>query len=39
MICDELATYINDKYLGRDLQITVSEDGENGATCRYPSKP
>lgn len=38
MICDELATYVIDKYPGRDLQITVSEDGENGATCRYPSK-
>lgn len=37
MISDDLATYIKDKYPGRDLQITVSEDGENGATCRYPS--
>lgn len=37
MISDDLAAYIIDKYPGRDLQITVSEDGENGATCRYPS--
>lgn len=35
MLADELATYILDKYAGRDLCITVSEDGENGATCRY----
>lgn len=39
MISDDLAAYIKDKYPGRDLQITVSEDGENGATCRYPSAP
>lgn len=37
MISDDLAAYVIDKYPGRDLQITVSEDGENGATCRYPS--
>lgn len=35
MICDDLAGYIIDKYPGRDLTITVSEDGENGATSRY----
>lgn len=39
MICDELAEYIMDKYPRRDLQITVSEDGENGATGRYPARP
>ena len=37
MISDDLAAYVIDKYPGRDLQITVSEDGENGATSRYPS--
>lgn len=37
MISDDLAAYVKDKYPGRDLQITVSEDGENGATCRYPA--
>lgn len=35
MICDDLAEYIFDKYPGRSLTITVSEDGENGATARY----
>lgn len=38
MIADDLANYIQDKYRGRDLIITVSEDGENGAICRYPAK-
>lgn len=38
MIADDLAKYIQDKYSGRDLVITVSEDGENGAICRYPAK-
>ena len=38
MIADDLAFYINNKYPGRDLIITVSEDGENGATCYYPNK-
>ena len=37
MMSDDLAVMIKDKYPGRDLQITVSEDGENGATCRYLS--
>lgn len=37
MIADDLAKHIQDKYPGRDLVITVSEDGENGAICRYPS--
>ena len=36
MICDELANYIQPRYPARDLIITVSEDGENGATCYYP---
>jgi hypothetical protein len=36
MIADDLAFYITNKYSGRDLVITVSEDGENGATCYYP---
>lgn len=38
MIADDLAFYITRKYENRDLVITVSEDGENGATCYYPSK-
>lgn len=36
MMADDLANYIQDKYPNRDLVITVSEDGENGATCFYP---
>lgn len=36
MMSDDLANYIIDKYPNRDLVITVSEDGENGATCFYP---
>tara|TARA_B100001173_G_scaffold310136_1_gene323967 strand:- start:2749 stop:3174 length:426 start_codon:yes stop_codon:yes gene_type:complete len=35
MICDELAETINQKYPKRKLEITVSEDGENGATIQY----
>ena len=38
MIADDLAFYIQAKYPKRDLVITVSEDGENGATCYYPNK-
>jgi len=35
MICDDLADSINNKYPNRKMTITVSEDGENGATCSY----
>ena len=35
MICDELAETINKKYPHRRMEITVSEDGENGATIQY----
>ena len=35
MICDELADTINEKYPNRKMTITVSEDGENGATIEY----
>ena len=35
MICDELAEKINEKYPKRRMEITVSEDGENGATIQY----
>jgi hypothetical protein len=38
MIADDLAFYIQAKYPKRDLVITVSEDGENGATSYYPNK-
>ena len=35
MICDDLAQQINNKYTGRKISLTVSEDGENGATIDY----
>ena len=35
MICDDLAQQINNKYPGRKISLTVSEDGENGATIDY----
>ena len=35
MISDDLAEQINAKYPNRKIEITVSEDGENGATSRY----
>ena len=35
MICDDLADTINTKYPNRKMTITISEDGENGATCSY----
>lgn len=35
MICDDLAQMINQKYPGRKIELTVSEDGENGATISY----
>jgi len=37
MLADDLATYIQTTYPGRDLKIEVSEDGENGAVAFYPS--
>jgi len=36
MMADDLAYYIQTRYPDRDLVVTVSEDGENGATCYYP---
>jgi hypothetical protein len=40
MISDELYMYIANRYPNRDIEITVSEDGENGATIYYnTSKP
>lgn len=35
MICDDLSDTINTKYPNRKMTITISEDGENGATCSY----
>ena len=35
MFADELAEFILETYSDRELVITVSEDNENGATCRY----
>jgi hypothetical protein len=38
MISDDLAAYITNQYPGRSMTITVSEDGENGATAQYTWK-
>ena len=35
MISDELYMMIASRYLDRNIEITVSEDGENGATIYY----
>jgi len=35
MMCEDLADYIMVNYPGRKIVLTVSEDGENGATCYY----
>jgi len=35
MISDDLYEVIANRYPGRDITITVSEDGENGATIYY----
>lgn len=35
MISDELYEQVASRYPGRDIEITVSEDGENGATISY----
>jgi hypothetical protein len=35
MIATDLANTINTTYPGRDIEITVSEDGENGATLNF----
>jgi len=35
MMCDDLYKYIKEHYKGRFLNITVSEDGENGAIAHY----
>ena len=38
MIAEELATQINNKYPGREIEITVAEDNENGATMSFTDK-
>ena len=35
MMCDNLYRQIAEQYLGRDVHLTISEDGENGATVEY----
>ena len=35
MISDDLYEQIASRYPDRDVEITVSEDGENGATIYY----
>lgn len=36
MLAEDLYQYIAKQYPGRWMQITVSEDGENGAIMTYP---
>ena len=38
MIAEELAQQINQKYPGREIEITVAEDNENGATMSFTDK-
>lgn len=38
MMASELAETIHNRYPGRSMEITVSEDGENGATLNFTSK-
>lgn len=38
MIADELYQQITSRYPGREIWIDVSEDGENGTFCKYPTK-
>lgn len=38
MISDELAEKIQTKYPGRDVNIDVSEDDENGSHIAYPAR-
>jgi hypothetical protein len=35
MIAEELAVEIYNRYPGREIEITVSEDNENGATLQF----
>jgi hypothetical protein len=35
MMCDDLYDYIKEAYPNRNVTITISEDGENGATAIY----
>ena len=35
MVSDEMYELISTRYPGRDINITVAEDGENGATIEY----
>ncbi len=37
MISDDLYNYISNKYPNREMWIEVSEDGENGSHCYYPT--
>jgi hypothetical protein len=38
MIATDLAATISTTYPGRNVTITVSEDGENGATLNFINK-
>lgn len=36
MMSDDLYLYITNQYPGRDIQIQIAEDGENGSITFYP---
>lgn len=39
MIAEKLIGYIAKKYPGRNIQVQVAEDGENGSTVTYIKEP
>lgn len=39
MLAESLIATVKDKYPGRDMEIEVSEDGENGAILHYWAHP
>lgn len=36
MMSDDLYSYISKQYPGRDIDIEIAEDGENGSVTHYP---
>jgi hypothetical protein len=38
MIADAIYSAVTEEYPGRNMRISVSEDGENEATCEYHSQ-
>ena len=38
MMSDDLYEYISKQYPGRDIDIEIAEDGENGSVTHYPAQ-